>query len=222
MNTKIFLNFIILLIILTTPDLKAEFSIGRLKYEGGDWYSDPTSLTNLLKFVSKETGVKTSEYETTIEPGDGNLYDFPYLYLTGHGEIKFTDEQYNLLRKHIEKGGFLHADDNYGLDKHFRKFVKKLFPDKELKLVPLTHPIYQIKYKFENGLPKIHKHDDKNPEGYGIFISERLAVFYSYECDLGDGWEDEEVHNDPLSKRIKALQMGCNLVLNFLNYRDKK
>jgi hypothetical protein len=194
----------------------SEFLIGRLKYEGGgDWYSNPSSVNNLLKFVSKETAVNCSEMEGTAVIGE-NLSSYPYLYLTGHGTIDLNDNEAESLRKHLMKGGFLHADDNYGLDQSFRKLVKKIFPEKDLVTVPFDHPVYNIKYKFPNGLPKIHEHDGKNPEGLGIFHNGRLVLFYSYESDLGDGWEDREVHNDPEEKRLQALKMGCNLVLYYL------
>lgn len=213
--------FIIAIIVILNCNLYPKFSIGRLKYGNGDWYSDPTSLPNLLNFVKNHTNLQTTEFEGTVNIGDGTLSNYPYLYFTGHGDIKFKDTQISMLREHLLNGGFLHVDDNYGLDKYFKKFIKKLFPKKELKLVPFSNPIYNIKYKFPTGLPKIHKHDNKAPQGYGIFSGKRLMVFYSYECDLGDGWEDEEVHHDSKKLRTKALQMGCNLILNFLYYDEK-
>ena len=193
-----------------------DFFIGRLKYGGGgDWYSNPSSINNLMKFIEKNTGVDCAEIEKTVTITE-NISSFPYLYLTGHGTIDMNEEEIKIIRKHLLSGGFLHADDNYGLDVSFRKLVKKIFPNKELLKVPFDHPIYSIKYKFPKGLPKVHKHNDKNPEGLGIFHDGRLILFYSYESDLGDGWEDEEVHNDPQQKRLAALKMGCNLSLYYL------
>jgi len=209
----------VIVVLVFAISLAAEsFSIGRLKYGGGgDWYSNPTSINNLLEFIALNTNVHCDKLEKSVEIMDGTLFDCPYLYLTGHGNIQINDKEVEILRRHLLNGGFLHADDNYGLDKSFRKFVKKLFPDKELKPVPFDHAIYRIKYKFSQGLPKIHKHDGLPPQGLGIFDKGRLVLFYSFESDLGDGWEDIEVHKDPQEKRIKALQMGCNLVLYYLN-----
>jgi hypothetical protein len=194
-----------------------DFFIGRLKYDGGgDWYSNPSSVNNLLAFISKETGIDCAPMETAVSVGD-NLSACPYIYLTGHGTITMTDKEADMVRKHLIKGGFLHADDNYGLNESFRKLVKKIFPDRELTAVPFDHPVYNIRFKFPNGLPKIHEHDGKNPEGLGIFHNGRLVLFYSYEADLGDGWEDREVHNNPEEKRLEALRMGCNLVEYYLS-----
>jgi len=194
----------------------SDFYIGRLKYDGGgDWYSNPSSVNNLLRFISKETGIDCAKLEGTAVINE-NLGSYPYLYLTGHGTIDLSEEDAETLRKHLLQGGFLHADDNYGLDKSFRQLVKKMFPDKELVRIPFDHPVYNIKYKFPGGLPKIHEHDGKNPEGLGIFHEGRLILFYSYESDLGDGWEDKEVHNDPEEKRLQALRMGCNLALYYM------
>ncbi len=194
-----------------------DFQIGRLKYDGGgDWYSSPSAINNLLQFISEKTGMKCAEMETVVTISD-NISSFPYLYLTGHGTISMSDTEAEIMRKHLLKGGFLHADDNYGLNESFRLLVKKIFPDKELVPVPFDHPIYHIKYDFTNGIPKVHEHDGKPPEGLGIFHNGRLVLFYSYESDLGNGWEDGEVYNDPEEKRIQALKMGCNLVLYYLS-----
>lgn len=209
---------ILFIILLVTNLFSADFSIARIKYRGGgDWYSDPTSIKNLLSFVERRCGVSTKTDEVITEIRSESLFKYPYLYLTGHGKVEFSDDEASLLRKHLISGGFLHADDNYGMDKSFRKEIKRIFPDKELIPVPFDHPIYNIKYKFSSGIPKIHKHDDKNPEGLGIFHNGRLILFYSYESDLGDGWEDSEVHNNPEPLREKALKMGANLVLYYLN-----
>lgn len=198
--------------------MQAEFNITRLKYDGGgDWYGNPTSINNLLKFINQNGFIKCAKLETVTEIDAGKIFSYPYLYLNGHGKILLTDNQLAVLRKHLLNGGFLHADDNYGLNPSFRVMVKKLFPDKEFKLVTFDHPIYNIKYKFPQGLPKIHQHDGKPPEGWGIFHEGRLILFYSYESDLGDGWEDPEVHNDPPEIRRRALEMGANIVLYYLS-----
>lgn len=204
-------------LVISTALFSQDFFVGRLKYSGGgDWYSNPTSINNLMKFIEKNADIDCANLENTAVTTE-NINSFPYLYLTGHGTIDMNEEEIKIIRKHLLNGGFLHADDNYGLDVSFRKLVKKIFPDKELVKVPFDHPIYNIKYKFPRGLPKIHRHDDKNPEGLGIFHNGRLILFYSYESDLGDGWEDIEVHNDPQEKRLQALKMGCNLVLYYLS-----
>ena len=215
---KHFFFAIILSVSILNSLFSSEFFITRLKYGGGgDWYSNPTSINNLLSFVSKNTNIKCSEFEKITEIIDGNIFNYPYLYITGHGNINFENKEIEILRKHLLNGGFLHVDDNYGLDKSFRKAVKKIFPNKELIVVPFDHPIYNIKYKFPKGLPKIHKHNNNPPEGLGIFQEGRLILFYSYESDLGDGWEDYEVHHDSEAKRKSALRMGTNLVLYYLN-----
>jgi hypothetical protein len=185
-----------------------------LKYDGGgDWYSDPTSLPNLLKFFKEQTGVPAVDREAVVEPSDPAIFNYPYLYLTGHGRIDFSEEDARNLRRHLTSGGFLHVDDNYGLDQHFRREIKKVFPDKELKEVPFSHPIYHSFFDFPNGPPKIHEHDGKPPQGFGIFYEGRLVVYYTYESDLGDGWEDPEVHGDPEEVRMQALKMGVNIIV---------
>ncbi|PID29068.1 MAG: hypothetical protein CR982_03755 [Candidatus Cloacimonadota bacterium] len=212
------LRYIVTIIVLYTSVLPSSFSIARVKYNGGgDWYSDPTSIKNLLNYFEKSTGISCENDEKVTEISEEEIFNYPYLYLTGHGKVELNDNELKILRKHLLNGGFLHADDNYGMDNSFREVVKKLFPKKELVKVPFSHPIYNIKYKFPNGVPKIHKHDGKPPVGYGIFHNERLILFYSYESDLGDGWEDIEVHNNPQPLREKALKMGTNLILYFLN-----
>ena len=211
-------NVLILLILFFFEILPAQFKIARLKYDGGgDWYSNPTSINNLLAFTSQNTNIRCTRLESVTEIDAAKIFSHPYLYLTGHGNIQLTEQQISVLRSHLLNGGFLHADDNYGMNQSLRKTIKQLFPDKELKTVPFSHPIYNIKYKFPNGLPKVHQHDNKPPEGLGIFHEGRLLLFYSYESDLGDGWEDAEVHNDPPQVRQKALEMGCNLILYYLN-----
>ena len=187
--------------------------IARVKYGGGgDWYSDEKSLSELLSFVKSNTLLDVAPREEVVELSSDKVFTFPYLYLTGHGNVRFTDAESQRMRKYLEGGGFLHIDDNYGLDRHIRREMKKVFPDKEFVEIPFDHPIFNTHYSFSNGLPKIHEHDGNAPQGFGLFIGERLAVFYTYESDLGDGWEPEEVHNVPRAKRLAALQMGTNIL----------
>lgn len=190
------------------------FTIGRLKYDGGgDWYCDPTSLPNLLRFLGQETGIPVATREVVVEPSDKAIFNYPYLYMTGHGRITFSKEDAANLRRHLTSGGFLHVDDCYGLDEHFRREIKKVFPDTELQEVPYSHPIYHSHFDFPNGPPKVHEHDGKPAQGFGIFYEGRLVVYYTYESDLGDGWEDPDVHNDPEEIRMQALKMGVNAIV---------
>ena len=189
------------------------FSIARIQYSGGgDWYADPSSLPNLIDFISNETNIKIENNEFKIKLTSENLYNHTYLYLTGHGNIRFNDEEVRVLRNHLLKGAFLHADDNYGMYDSFKREMKKVFPDKEWVELPIDHPIYNCYFNFPNGLPKVHEHNGKPPQGLGLFEKDRLIVFFSYESDLGDGWEDSEVHNNPASVRNSALKMGTNIV----------
>jgi len=191
-----------------------DFTITRLKYGGGgDWYGDPSSLPNLLAAVNERTTIRAAPREATVEITDPELFNYPYLYMTGHGNVRFTDEEVTILRNYFAGGGFLHADDNYGMDSSFRREMKKVFPDSPLIELPFDHPIYSSFYNFTDGLPKIHEHDGKPAQGFGIFYDNRLVVFYTYESDLGDGWEDPDVHNDPPEKRETALQMGINIIV---------
>jgi len=194
------------------PSAAAKMTIARLQYEGGgDWYANPSSLPNLLKAINDRTGLKVEPTEARVSLTDDRLWDHPFLHVTGHGVIKFTDAEVARLREYLTRGGFLHVDDNYGLDETFRKEIARVFPDRPLVDVPLTHPIYHIVYDFPAGLPKVHEHDGKPARGFGIFIGNRLAVFYSYESDLGNGWEDPGTYNDPPAVHEAALRMGVNL-----------
>lgn len=187
-------------------------TIGRLHYDGGgDWYANPSSLPNLLRAVRERTGMRTAEREKTVTLADAELWTVPYLYMTGHGNVKFSDRDLQTLRDWIRQGGFLHADDNYGMDESFRRELRRLFPDRELVEVPLSHPIFRLVYDFPTGVPKIHEHDGKPAQLFGIVLDGRLAVVYTYQTDLGDGWEDPEVHRDPPEKHEAALRMGVNL-----------
>jgi len=189
------------------------FTIARIHYGGGgDWYGDPSSLPNLLEFISEKTSIIVEPSEYRIKLTDPGLFSHSFLYLTGHGNIRFNEDEIIVLRDYLLKGGFLHADDNYGMDASFRREMKRVFPEKEWVEIPFDHDIYHVFYDFPNGLPKVHEHDGKPPKGLGLFYEKRLITFYSYESDLGDGWEDIEVHNNPLEIREAALKMGVNIV----------
>lgn len=197
---------------LSSPLLAQTPTIGRLHYDGGgDWYANPSSLPNLLAAIRERTTIPTTEREVTLTLSDPSLWSVPYLYITGHGNLTWSENDLQTLRRWIVRGGFLHVDDNYGLDASFRREIARLFPDRPLVEVPLNHPIYHLIYEFPDGLPKIHEHDGKPAQGFGIFVDGRLAVFYSYQSDLGDGWEDPDVHHDPPALHEAALRMGVNL-----------
>lgn len=188
-------------------------SIARLKYSGGgDWYSSRTALPNLAQFCNENIGASLSTKEAIVEVGSADLFKYPFVFLTGHGNVIFSDFEAVQLRQYLESGGFLHICDNYGMNDYIRREMKKVFPKQEFKLVPFSHTIYQNSYQFPTGLTKVHKHNDQPPQGFGIFIEGRLVCFYDYECDLGNGWEDQEVYNDPESIRLQALKMGANLI----------
>ncbi len=207
---------ILLLCILAFPFTsfsQASYQIALLKYNGGgDWYANPTSLPNLVKFANKNLQTNISEEIATIEAGNPEIMNYPFIHMTGHGNVVFSEQEARNLRKYLLAGGFLHIDDNYGIDKFIRPQLKKIFPELDLIELPFSYPIYHQKYEFPSGLPKIHEHDGKPPQGFGLIWEGRLMVFYSYECDLGDGWEDQEVHHDSEPTRLKALQMGSNLL----------
>ncbi len=189
--------------------------IGLLKYKGGgDWYANPTSLPNLIKFANQHMKTNIPLQVMEVDVNSSELFHCPFVHMTGHGNVVFTSQDVQNLRNYLSSGGFLHIDDNYGMDPFVRREMKKVFPEQEFLEIPFDHPIYHGQFKFEAGLPKIHEHDNKPPQGFGLFYNNRLVVFYTYECDLGDGWEDREVHNDSEETRTKALQMGCN-ILNF-------
>ena len=187
--------------------------IGLLKYSGGgDWYANPTSLPNLITFCNTNLNTKINTKPQTVEVGSIDIFQYPFLHMTGHGNVYFTDEEAENLRNYLISGGFLHIDDNYGMKPYLIKELKKVFPDKDLVELPNTHLIFNVIYKFPNGLPKIHEHDGKRPQAFGLFHENRLVLLFTFESDLGDGWEDEVVHKDPLEIREKALQMGANII----------
>jgi len=192
--------------------------IALLKYGGGgDWYANPTSLPNLIKFCNQNINTKIKAKPATVEPGSPDLFSYPFVHMTGHGNVVFNDNDVVNLRNYVTSGGFLHIDDNYGMDQYIRKEIKKIFPNNDLVEIPASHPIFQKPYAFPAGIPKIHEHDGKRPQAFGIFIEGRLVLLYTYETDLGDGWEDPEVNNDPLEIRQKALKMGANIMSYIFN-----
>ena len=184
-----------------------------LKYKGGgDWYSNPTALKNLIAFCNQNINTKIEATPQNVEVGSADIFQFPLLHMTGHGNVFFDEEDAENLRNYLISGGFLHIDDNYGMEPYITEELKKVFPDKELVELPTSHPVFSIAFSFPNGLPKIHEHDGKRPQALGIFHEDRLVLLFTYESDLGDGWEDESVHNDPFEVREKALKMGANIV----------
>lgn len=190
-----------------------QVKIAKLKYGGGgDWYANKTALPNLIAFCNRELGTNIAAEEDVVEVGSRDIFLYPYVYMTGHGNVVFSEGEAANLRKYLIGGGFLHVDDNYGLDKFVRIELKKVFPELELIEIPFDHPIYHQKFDFPRGLPKIHEHDAKPAQGFGLIYEGRLVLFYSYETDLGNGWEDQRIHNDPEEKRQQALRMGSNLI----------
>ena len=184
-----------------------------LKYKGGgDWYGNPTALPNLIKFCNDNINTKINPKPQTVEVGSSDIFQFPLLHMTGHGNVFFSETDAENLSNYLISGGFLHIDDNYGMEPYVTKELKKVFPDKDLVELPKSHVIFNMEYKFPKGLPKIHEHDGKRPQAFGLFHENRLILLFTYESDLGDGWEDAEVHHDPADVRVKALKMGANIV----------
>ena len=206
------LTTLILIVISCTVDAQS-FSVARVHYGGGgDWYSDPSSIPNLLTYLEKNTPVSTVDEDIHIKLTDKDIYQYPYLYLTGHGNIRLTENEVISLRSILMNNGFLHADDNYGLDASLRRELKRVFPNKELVPLPNDHPIFHNYFSFPNGLPKVHEHDGEPPQALALFEEDRMIVLYTYESDLGDGWEDASVHEDPWPIREAALKMGVNII----------
>ncbi|MBG6062384.1 hypothetical protein IWX83_002183 [Flavobacterium sp. CG_9.1] len=203
-----------LLVLLSIPAFSQEIAL--VKYSGGgDWYANPSSLPNLIKYCNTNINTRIKLKPATVEPSSPDLFSYPYVHMTGHGNVVFSDADTSNLKNYLLAGGFLHIDDNYGMDQYIKKEIKKIFPNNNLVEIPANHVIFQKPYSFPNGLPKIHEHDGKRPQAFGIFIKEKLVLLYTYECDLGDGWEDPEVNNDPKDIREKALKMGANII-NYL------
>lgn len=203
----------LLLLFLIFPSLFFAQEIALLKYNGGgDWYANPTSLPNLIKFSNQTIDTKIKSKPATVTPESPDLFNYPMLHMTGHGNVVFSEREVRNLQDYLKSGGFLHIDDNYGMDQYIRKEIKKLFPDEVLSEIPASHAIFQKPNSFPAGLPKIHEHDGKRAQAFGIYVKNRLVLLYTYECDLGDGWEDAEVNNDPIEVRQKALKMGANII----------
>lgn len=207
-------KFIILLLIpLTMAFSSYSCKIAVLKYNGGgDWYANPTSLSNLIQFCQTNLNMNINPIYDVVDVESSELFRYPFIHMTGHGNVVFSIAESENLRQYLKAGGFLHIDDNYGIDPFIRPEMKKVFPELDFVELPFTHPIYHQSYNFENGLPKIHEHDNQPPRGYGLIYEGRLVCFYTYECDLGDGWEDPDVHRDSQDTRIKALKMGANII----------
>lgn len=211
---KKLLAFAFLAVLFSNSMAQGGYRIALLKYKGGgDWYANPTSLPNLIRFFNQATSADILPDPATVEPSDPSIYNYPFIHMTGHGNVVFSETDLQNLRKYLLGGGFLHIDDNYGMDAYIRPQIKNIFPDKELVELAPSHSIFNKKYRFQDGLPKIHEHDNKQAQAFGIIVDQRLVLLYTYECDLGDGWEDAAVHKDPESKRIEALQMGTNLLM---------
>lgn len=197
----------------TLPQEAPSLQLALLKYSGGgDWYANPTALPNLALFCNDKMGTNFERDNAVVEVGSAELFNYPFVHMTGHGNVVFSDAEAENLRNYLMAGGFLHIDDNYGMSPYLLKAMAKVFPDQEFVELPFEHPIYHQMFQFPNGLPKIHKHDDKPAQGFGMFYQDRLVAFFTYECDLGDGWEDQDVHKDPEEVRRQALQMGANIV----------
>ncbi|MGB0186766.1 MAG: DUF4159 domain-containing protein [Flavobacteriaceae bacterium] len=210
MRNSLFVLFIFL--VCTLSKVQGQ-TLAVLKYDGGgDWYSNPTAMKNLIEFCNNEINTTIASIPTVVHPEDSALFSYPFVHMTGHGNVVFSDEALKNLNTYLMGGGFLHIDDNYGMKSYILPQIKNLFPNKELREIPLNHPIFNLIYKFPNGLPKIHEHDGLPPQALGIFHDNRLILLCTFESDLGDGWEDQVVHNDPEEVRLKALKMGANII----------
>ncbi len=193
---------------------ESRFKLARVKYSGGgDWYNDQTSEPNLLHFIAQNTNLQVDSIYQSVDLASDNLFEYPVLFLTGHGDVDFSPEEVRNLKAYLENGGFLYIDDDYGLDKFIRNQMKKIFPDQDFVDLPLSHGIYSCQFKFPDGCPKIHKHDGLPPEGLGLFYNGRLCVYYTYQSNLGDGWADADIYHDPEAKRLASLKMGTNIVV---------
>ena len=208
--------FLVFYFLITNLSFAQEIAL--LKYSGGgDWYANPTSLPNLIKYCNQNINTKIKPKPSTVEPSSPDLFSYPFVHMTGHGNVVFSDSDASNLRNYMISGGFLHIDDNYGMDEFVRKEIKKIFPNNDLTEIPANHAIFQKPNTFSGGIPKIHEHDGKRPQAFGVFIESRLVLLYTYETDLGDGWENPEVHNNPIEVRTKALKMGANIINYIFN-----
>lgn len=216
MNIKRYISFCcagLLLILATSFSPAPSWQIARLKYNGGgDWYVSPTSLPNLIDFCNKNLGTNINPEEAVVEPGSKDIFNYPFIHMSGHGNVIFNNQEAENLRRYLIGGGFLNINDSYGMDKFVRPMMKKVFPELEFVELPFSHAIYHQKYDFPKGIPKIHEHDGKPPKGYGLIFNGRLVCYYNTESDIGDGWEDPQVHKDPEEKRLQALRMGANII----------
>lgn len=204
---------LLLVVFFTSSQAQEQLKIAKLKYNGGgDWYANKTSLANLARFCNENIKTNIDEQDAVVEIGSPELFDYSWVHMTGHGNVVFSSQEAQNLRNYLLSGGFLHIDDNYGLDQYVRLEMKKVFPELEFIELPHDHEIYNQKYKFPEGLPKIHEHDKKPPQGFGLIYEGKLVCYYTYESDLGNGWEDQRIHNDPQSVRLKALRMGANII----------
>ncbi len=206
--------FLILCTVLSTFDI----TIARVKYRGGDWYNDPSIISNLVREINNRTTINCDANQYVVTLQDPDLFSYPFVFLTGHGDIQLSYVEVENLRDYLLRGGFLYADDDYGMDEAFRREMKKVFPGLEFVELPFSHPIYHCFYNFNNGPPKIHEHDNKPPKGYGLFYKERLVVYYTFESNISDGWADPGVHKDPEEIREKAFRMGINIVVYAMSY----
>jgi len=225
LNNSLYIMFLCFALALSYPlqtvlaQDSGEFEVARIKYRGGgDWYNNPSALENLLRFARENLPISVATEYKDVALGNSNLHNYPFAFLTGHGTISVNSGEASNLRDYLQNGGFLYIDDDYGLDKYARRLMKEVFPDEDFIELPFDHPIYHMVYGFNNGPPKIHKHDGKQPQGYGIFYEGRLVVYYTYESNVSDGWANPEVHKDPESVRQKAFRMGANILTYALTY----
>lgn len=210
----LFLGFIIGILIPVSAQQSDSFKLARIKYRGGgDWYNDPSSLKNMAEFARQQVPIAINPEYEDVALGSSDLFQYPFAFLTGHGNVSINQAEASNLRKYLDNGGFLYIDDDYGLDKHFREVIQQVYPDEELVEIPFDHPIYHQVYDFPEGLPKVHEHDGKAPRGFGLIREGRLVLFYTYESNLADGWANPDVHKDPAAIRRKALQMGTNILV---------
>ena len=213
MKTRVIIFIFLALTMLGANAQNGPLRIARLKYAGGgDWYAARTALPNLIAFCNRQLGTSIDAIEDEVEPASKEIFNFPYVFMTGHGTFLLNDNEADNLRNYLMSGGFLHIDDNYGLDPHVRPQMKKVFPELDFVELPFNHPIFHQKYEFGGGLPKIHEHDGKAPQAFGLLFEGRLVCLYTYECDLGNGWEDFGIHGDSEETRLKALKMGANIL----------
>ncbi len=215
-STLKYLAIILIVLGVQAQAQESTYRIALLKYNGGgDWYANPTALPNLIEFCNSNLNTNINPEPATVEAGSADIFSYPYIHMTGHGNVVFSDYEIKNLRAYLLSGGFLHIDDNYGMDSYIRSEINNIFPDIELVELPYSHSIYHQKYSFKTGLPKIHEHDNSPPQGFGIIYQGRLVLYYTFETDLGDGWEDSAVHNDSYDVRTAALEMGAN-ILNYV------